>query len=55
MNVIDLLNNRQIQYREAGKDYLIKCLNPEHDDSNPSMRVDKVTGIFLNLTMWIYT
>jgi len=46
MNVIDLLNNRQIQYREAGKDYLIKCLNPEHDDSNPSMRVDKVTGIY---------
>ena len=25
---------------------VISCLNPEHDDSNPSMRVDKVTGIF---------
>ena len=46
MNVIELLNNRQIQFREAGKDYLIRCLNPEHDDNNPSMRVDKVTGIF---------
>lgn len=46
MNVVDLLNNRQIQFREAGKDYLIKCINPEHDDNNPSMRVDKVTGIF---------
>lgn len=46
MNVIDLLNNRQIKFREAGKDYLISCLNPEHDDRNPSMRVDKVTGIY---------
>lgn len=46
MNVIDVLNNRQLKFREAGKDYLIRCLNPEHDDNNPSMRVDKVTGIF---------
>lgn len=22
------------------------CLNPEHDDSNPSMRIDNTTGIF---------
>ena len=46
MNVIDVLQSRQITYKEAGKDYLIKCLNPEHDDNNPSMRVDKVTGIY---------
>lgn len=46
MNVIDILNDRNIKYKEAGKDYQIKCLNPEHDDTNPSMRVDKVTGIF---------
>lgn len=46
MNVIDLLNDRQIRYKEAGKDYQIVCINPEHDDSNPSMRVDKVTGVF---------
>jgi DNA primase len=46
MNVIDLLNDRSIKYKEAGKDYQIVCLNPQHDDSNPSMRVDKVTGIF---------
>lgn len=30
----------------SGPDYLIHCLNPEHDDSNPSMRVDQVRGIF---------
>lgn len=46
MNVIDILKDRQIKYKEAGKDYQILCLNPEHDDSNPSMRVDKVTGVF---------
>ena len=22
------------------------CLNPEHDDTNPSMRIDKITGVF---------
>ena len=46
MNVIDILNDRQLKYKEAGKDYQILCINPEHDDSNPSMRVDKVTGVF---------
>ena len=29
----------------SGRDYLIKCLNPEHEDSNPSFRVDKVSGV----------
>lgn len=28
----------------SGHDYLIKCLNPEHNDSNPSCRVHKDTG-----------
>lgn len=46
MNVNDILNDRQIRYKETGKDYQILCLNPEHDDTNPSMRVDKVTGVF---------
>lgn len=42
--VLDLLTSRNISYRESAKDYVIKCLNPEHDDKNPSLRVDKVTG-----------
>jgi len=46
MNVVDLLNDRHIKYREAGKDYQILCLNSEHDDNNPSMRVDKITGVY---------
>jgi DNA primase len=29
----------------SGRDYLIKCLNPDHEDSNPSFRVDKVSGV----------
>ena len=29
-----------------GKDYVVSCLNPEHDDKNPSMRIDQITGIF---------
>jgi len=46
MNVIDILVERGIKYREAGKDYQIVCINPEHEDSNPSMRIDKITGVF---------
>lgn len=46
MTVEELLNTKKIAYNISGKDFLVKCLNPEHDDSNPSMRVDKVLGIF---------
>ena len=42
----ELLQSKGIQYRVSGKDAVISCLNPEHDDTNPSMRVDRVTGIF---------
>jgi DNA primase len=44
--VIDLLEEKGIYYRLSGRDVLIKCLNPEHDDRNPSMRIDKVLGVF---------
>lgn len=42
--VLDLINKRGLAYAHSGKDYLIKCLNPTHEDSNPSFRVDKLTG-----------
>ena len=45
MDVLELLNKQEVGYTPSGQDYLIKCLNPEHDDSNPSLRVDKVTGV----------
>ena len=46
MNVEDLLIKKGIDYRQKSQDFIVACLNPEHDDSNPSMRIDKVTGIF---------
>ena len=45
MIAIDLLSERNIDFSVKGQDAIISCLNPEHDDSNPSLRVDKVTGI----------
>lgn len=46
MNVEDLLKQKNIAYIPRGKDFVVSCLNPEHPDRNPSMRIDQVTGIF---------
>lgn len=46
MDVEDLLKSNQIPYIPKGKDFVVSCLNPEHEDRNPSMRIDQVTGIF---------
>jgi len=46
MNVEELLGAKDIYFKPAGKDVQIKCLNPEHDDSHPSTRVDRITGVF---------
>lgn len=43
--VLDLFNSKSIAFKPSGRDYVISCLNPEHDDTSPSFRVDKVTGI----------
>lgn len=43
--VLDLIQKKGLEYKVSGQDYLIKCLNPKHEDSNPSFRVDKITGI----------
>lgn len=45
-DVEQLLQDKEIQFHPKGKDLLIVCLNPEHDDSNPSMRVDREDGQF---------
>lgn len=45
MLVEELLQSQDVEFRPSGKDYLIRCLNPEHEDRNPSLRVDKTTGI----------
>lgn len=46
MNVLELIESKGLQYIPKGADYVIKCLNPDHEDRSPSMRVDQVTGIF---------
>ena len=42
----ELLREQNIYYIFQGKDLVVSCLSPEHEDSNPSMRVDKITGVF---------
>lgn len=46
MVVKELLDKKNIKYISKGRDYIVRCLNPEHEDRNPSMRIDKLTGIF---------
>lgn len=46
MLVEELLLKKSLDFLPKGKDYVIKCINPEHDDSSPSMRIDRITGIF---------
>ena len=46
MTVEELLNNKKITFQPKGKDFLVSCLNPNHADRNPSMRVDQITGVY---------
>jgi len=43
--VLELLRDKNVAFSISGKDYVTKCFNPEHNDSNPSFRIDKATGI----------
>ena len=42
--ILELLQKNGLAYNVSGRDYLIKCLNPEHEDNNPSFRIDRVSG-----------
>jgi DNA primase len=46
MTVEELLTSRNVYFIPKGGDCLVSCLNPEHEDRNPSMRIDRITGIF---------
>lgn len=46
MNVQDLLLEKEIPFKPKGQDFVVRCLNPEHDDSNPSMYINQTTGLF---------
>jgi DNA primase len=43
--VLELLKDKNVAFSISGKDYVTKCFNPEHNDSNPSFRIDRLTGI----------
>jgi DNA primase len=44
-DVLKLLKDKDIQYIPSGKDYVIHCLNPQHPDRHPSLRIDRLKGI----------
>lgn len=46
MTVEELLSSKKITFQPKGKDFLVSCLNPDHADRNPSMRVDQITGVY---------
>jgi len=46
LNVQDLLVEKQIPFKAKGQDFVVQCLNPDHDDSNPSMYINQTTGLF---------
>jgi len=46
LTVEELLVAKGIYFIPKGGDFLVRCLSPDHDDRNPSMRIDKITGIF---------
>ena len=46
MTVEELLVEENIPFKMSPADFVVSCLNPEHDDSNPSMRIDKITGVY---------
>ena len=49
MDVIELLNKQKLSYTVSGQDYTIQCLSPDHEDNNPSLRIDTVSYTHLTL------
>ena len=43
--VLELIQKHNLGYQVSGRDYLTHCLNPDHQDTNPSFRIDRVTGV----------
>lgn len=44
-SVITVLRENNISFSLSGRDAVIRCLNPEHPDLHPSLRIDKYKGI----------
>jgi DNA primase len=45
-NICDLLSHHHIPYIQSGNNVLIRCLNPSHKDTRPSMSIHKDKGIY---------
>lgn len=45
-NIEKLLQDKKLEYKMDGPDAKVKCFNPDHEDSSPSMRIDVQTGQF---------
>ena len=45
MTVEELLNEQGKSFLPSGKDFVVRCLNPDHEDKNPSFRIDRVSGL----------
>lgn len=43
--VLDLLKDKGVAFNVSGRDYVTQCFNPDHNDSNPSFRIDRATGV----------
>lgn len=46
ITVENLLKEKGVYYKAKGRDFLVRCWNPEHPDGSPSMRIDKNSGVF---------
>jgi len=46
MVVTEILDKHNIPFTVKGQDYVVSCLNPEHEDNNPSMHIDQQEGAF---------
>ena len=46
MDVKELLESKNMTFISSGRDYKVRCLSPDNDDSNPSMNIDKITGLY---------
>lgn len=44
-SVEDVIRKKNLDFVLTGGDFLIKCLNPEHNDRTPSLRVDRLSGM----------
>lgn len=42
----EILTKKKVNFITKGKNLVLRCLNPHHEDKNPSMMVDKITGVF---------